>query len=585
MTSKDVNETLKNYSSNLTNLAKKNTFFPVVGRNHEINKLTTILLKRTKRNALLIGSAGVGKTAIVEELARQIVAKECHYELFDKELLLLDSVGIMAGTQERGEYEKRVRNIIKAIEGRDNIILMIDEIHSLVTKSVSSSSTKNPLLDMFKPGLARGSIQCIGTTTYDEYIKYFVKDSAFERRFQPINVLEPSEEETLVILNSIKPHYEEYHKCTISDEALYTCIYLGTRYLYYRNFPDKAIDLMDEACSKVNIQHHKHGRKNRTVDSDDIISVMNDMIQENHSLKTEKERVVELEQMLRQEIIGQENVITTVVNAFRRNVCGFYPSNRPICSFLFAGPTGTGKTETAKLVHTHYFENTNNKIIRFDMSEYSEAFDVSKLIGSPPGFIGYEEGGLLTNEIKKNPRSVVLFDEIEKAHPSFFDLLLQILDYGVVTDNKGISYSFNHCVIIMTSNIGFTHSSNASIGFDFNDAEQKLNDNNTRLMSELKHYFRPEFMNRIDNIVVFNYLSENDIEVIANKMIFKCIEKIRIEHDINVVVSFRTRNKIIEQGMNTSYGARPLRTAINIYLLDIVSQTMLTNEKQKTIYI
>jgi len=321
------------------------------------------------------------------------------------------------------------------------------------------------------------------------------------------------------------------------------------------------------------------------VDSDDVVSVLNDIIQENHSLKTETERVVDLAQVLSREIIGQEHVLSTVINAFQRHVCGFYPSNRPVSSFLFAGPTGTGKTETAKLVHTHFFENTNNKIIRFDMSEYAEAHEVSKLIGSPPGFVGHEEGGLLTKEIKRNPRSVVLFDEIEKAHPAFFDLLLQIIENGVLTDNKGISHSFNHCVIIMTSNIGFTHSPKTSMGFGFKENEQECNHNKNEILNELKHHFRPEFINRIDNIVVFNYLTEKNIESIANKMIFECIEKIRVKNDIHVVVSFRTRNKIIEQGMTTSYGARPLRNAINIYILDVVSQTMLMNKNQKTIYI
>tara|TARA_B110000259_G_scaffold19136_1_gene20140 strand:+ start:2835 stop:4622 length:1788 start_codon:yes stop_codon:yes gene_type:complete len=583
MKSTDINETLKTYTCNLNDLARENKLIPAIGRHSEIQKLTTVLLKRTKRNAILLGSPGVGKTAIVEELARQIVNKESHHELFEKQMLLLDTVGIMAGTQERGEYETRVRDILKAIEDRDDIILMIDEIHTLVTKSTSSSSTKNPLVDMFKPGLARGDIQCIGATTYAEYTKYFIKDSAFERRFQPINVIEPSETDTLLMLNAIKPHYEEYHKCSITDEAIASCIYLGSRYLYYRNFPDKAIDLMDEACSKTNIQHHNGKRENRTVDSSDVLSVLNDIIQENHTLKTEAERVVELASVLRKKIIGQKHVTDVVINAMQRHVCGFYPPNRPVASFLFAGPTGTGKTETAKLLHTHYFENTNNQIIRFDMSEYGEAHDVSKLIGPPPGFIGYDEGGLLTNAIKRNPRSVVLFDEIEKAHPAFFDLLLQIVEDGILTDNTGNVYSFNHCVIIMTSNIGFSHSSTSSMGFDTDDSDNTPN--REGFMSELKQNFRPEFINRIDNIVVFNYLSENSVKEIANQMIDDCILKMKTDLDVHVVVSFRTKNKVIEEGMNTRYGARPLRNAINVYILDVVAHSILTQKEIKTIYI
>jgi len=569
---------LEKYTVNLNERASKKKIDPVIGRDKELSKLTSILLKRRKNNPLLIGEAGVGKTAIVEDLARQIQDKTCHHDLYDKTVLMLDTVGIVGGTSERGEYETRITSLIEEIIDHGNVILLIDEIHSLVTQnnsSKSSAATQNTLVDMLKPGLARGEISCIGATTFDEYIKYFVKDMAFERRFQIVKVDEPDRSTNLKILNTLKPVYEEYHKCEITDEACVTCVDLSIKYLYYRFFPDKAIDILDEACSKVVLNCLKDKHISRVVTSNDIYDVVSIMtgIPLNNEYDDDYRKILKTEKYMKDRLIGQNHAISVVINTIKRFSCGFGDEKRPVASFMFVGPTGTGKTEMVNLLGNKYYAN-DKSIIRFDMSEYQEANTLSALIGSPPGYIGFEEGGLLTNKIKKNPYSIVLFDEIEKAHFKIYDILLQIIEDGILTDNYGRTFSFKNAIIVMTSNIGYSHTNKQSLGFDLPTTNNGVRDQK-HLMQELKNTFRPEFLNRIDNIVMFEYLSVNHIKKIADSMISESKKDILNKHGIYIEIKKETLYKIYASGMDCAYGARPLKRAINEHILDVVSTLIL----------
>ena len=569
---------LEQYTINLNEKAKLNQIDPVIGRSKELRNISSILLKRTKNNALLLGLPGVGKTAIAEELARSIVNKSCHYDLFDKEVLILDIVGIMGGTKERGQMETRVTGLIKEIIEKENVILMIDEIHMIVSKGDGSSRTNSNSLDianMLKPGLARGAFHCIGATTFDEYVKFFSRDKALDRRFQQVVIREPSPTDTLEILKEIKYKYEEFHKCEISLESLESCVFLAERFISYRNFPDKAIDLLDEACSKLNIDERKHARDNRVLSKSDVEDIVIQFINAPLRLDNQVDKLITVEKKLKSKIVGQDMVIDSLIKTLKRHICGFYHSNRPIASMLLLGPTGTGKTETVNLLAEYYFGSREN-IIRFDMSEFMEENTISTLIGSPPGYIGYEDGGKLTNAVKRNPYSIVLFDEIEKAHPRIYDILLQITEDGILSDNFGNTFCFKNTIIILTSNIGFTHRKKATLGFDtFSDTTVQCTYNIKDLMDELKHTFRPEFLNRLDNILPFDYLDPDQIKIISDKMIDDFIQTIFNERRIYVLITNETRQNIYTTGLDSNYGARPLRTALIKILINPLSEKIL----------
>ena len=479
------------FTINLNEKAKNNKIDPVFGRDKELKKMTSILLRRRKNNVVILGEPGVGKTALAEDLALKIVTNKAHDELHDKTLLLLDIVSIMSGTQERGALEKNITEFLKEIEGREDIILMIDEIHMLNSSSYNVGGNKDGgnlnLANILKPGLSRGDIKCIGATTYYEYVKYFSTDKALSRRFQPLFLEEPTKEETIKINN--------------------------------------------------------------------------------------------LEIKLKENIIGQNEVIDILTQSIKRYTCGFYGKNRPIVSMMFIGPTGTGKTEVVNLLREHYFGSRKN-IIRFDMSEYQDENSVSKLIGAPPGFVGYTEGGALTNQIKNNPFSVVLFDEFEKAHYKVYDLLLQILEEGNLTDSYGKTYSFQNAIIIMTSNVGFTHKKQTTMGY-MSDIECTYNKDN--LFYELEHIFRPEFLNRIDNIIPFEYLTEENIIEIADNLIINTISNIKQTKNVSVTINEKIKEEIYTQGMSTNYGARPLRSAILSHIIDPVAEKLLNEPLIKEI--
>ena len=571
------------FTVNLNEKAKNNKIDPVFGRDKELKKMTSILLRRRKNNVVILGEPGVGKTALAEDLALKIVTNKAHEELSDKTLLMLDITSIMSGTQERGSLEKNITEFLKEVEGRDDIILMIDEIHMLNSSSNMVGGNKDGgnlnLANILKPGLARGDLKCIGATTYSEYVKYFSKDKALSRRFQPLFLEEPTKEETIEILKIIKPSYEEFHKCIISDESIEYCVYLTDRYVPYRNFPDKAIDLMDEACSCMNVERSKTKINDKILSKEDIEKTFKYISQVPLKFMDETDKIKNLECKLKENIIGQNEVIDILTQSIKRYTCGFYGKNRPIVSMMFIGPTGTGKTEVVNLLGEHYFGSRKN-IIRFDMSEYQDENSVSKLIGAPPGFVGYEEGGTLTNQIKTNPFSVVLFDEFEKAHYKVYDLLLQILEEGSLTDSYGKSYSFQNTIIILTSNVGFTHKRQTTIGY-VSDIECTYNKDN--LFYELKHVFRPEFLNRIDNIIPFDYLTEENIIEIADNLIFNTINHIKQTKNVTVTIDQKIKEQIYTHGMSTNYGARPLRSAILSHIIDPVAEKILNEPMIKEI--
>lgn len=571
---------LELYTINLNELAKNNLIQPIWGRKKELQKLTSIMLKRSKNNPIIIGPTGIGKTAIVEELSRSIVNKTCHSDLFDLEILTLDVAGIIAGSRERGEMENRLTALIKELLINKNYVIMIDEIHMLCKSNSSTSNANSVISNILKPYLARGQITCIGATTTDEYIKFFCKDKALERRFQPVFLNEPNKEDTLHILESMKESFENFHNCLILDEALQQCIILSEKYIYYRNFPDKAIDILDEACSKVKMDIFKKNRDNNIIRTEDINNIIQQIIQVPLKLDTDIQRMNILEEYLKKNIFGQEEAVNTVIYTIKRHICGFYSNERPIASMFFIGPTGTGKTFLVNALATGFFESKEKSVIRLDMSEYMNENSISSLIGTPPGYIGYEDNGILIKLIKNNPYSIVLFDEIEKAHPKIYNILLQILDDGILTDNTGKTHSFKNTIIIFTSNVGFKHNTTEFVGLV--DTIKKYEKphctyNRQNIMQELKYTFKPEFLNRIDCIVPFEYLSSNVTQLIANKMIVDTLKMIQVKIGWQPIISNDTRDKIIEIGTTKHLGARPLRNAINKYIVDPVSEKVLEN--------
>ncbi len=622
---------IEEFGRNLTKLAAEGKLDPVVGREKEIERAIQILGRRTKNNPVLIGEPGVGKTAIAEGLALRIVNQDIPEILQNKQVISLDMGSVVAGTRFRGDFEERLKKIMEEIRSEGNIILVIDEVHTLV--GAGGTEGGMDAANILKPALARGELQCIGATTLNEYRQHIERDAALERRFQPIMVGEPSVEETIQILHGLRSAYEQHHKVKISDAALVAAANLSDRYISDRFLPDKAIDLIDEAGSRVRLRNSlvsenremkrelvqvnkakqeavrtqdfdKAGplrdrelelekqllaepQNDKTVsspivDEEDIAQIVASWtgVPVNKLTESESELLLHLEDTLHQRLIGQEQAVTAVSKAIRRARVGLKNPNRPIASFIFSGPTGVGKTELAKALASYFF-GSEESIIRLDMSEFMERHTVSKLIGSPPGYVGYDEGGQLTEAVRRKPYSVVLFDEIEKAHPDVFNMLLQMLDDGHLTDAKGRKVDFKNTLLIMTSNIGskVIEKGGGGLGFEFsqNEAEASYNRIRTLVNEELKAYFRPEFLNRIDDMIVFTQLKKDEIKQIAEIMLREVFGRLG-EKGITLKVTESFKDRVVQEGYNPSYGARPLRRAIVRLLEDSLAEALLSGQ-------
>ena len=633
------NKTLAEFTRDLTEAARTGKLDPVIGRDKEIQRVIQILSRRTKNNPVLIGEPGVGKTAIAEGLAERIVSGDVPEELLDKKLLSLDLSGMVAGTKYRGEFEERIKNALDEVKKDGNVILFIDELHTIV--GAGSAEGAVDAANIIKPALGRGEIRVVGATTLNEYRKYIEKDAALERRFQPVTVGEPSAEDTVAILKGLRDKYEAHHKLTITDEALEAAVSLSRRYINDRFLPDKAIDLMDEAASQVRMKaesaspdlksleekiaalhrekaeaitaqdyekaaqlrdieknytdqveierdnwRRKLSQNRGTVTADDIANVVAGWtgIPVNRLTEDESLRLLRLEETLHQRVVGQDEAVTAVARAIRRGRVGLKDPKRPIGSFLFLGPTGVGKTELCKALAEAMFGD-ENAMIRIDMSEYMERHTVSRLVGSPPGYVGHEEGGQLTEKVRRKPYSVVLFDEIEKAHEDVWNILLQILEDGIVTDSQGRKVDFKNTIIVMTSNVGAKNitADAARLGFDGGDKDEKESEEahfgriRDAVMADLKRTFRPEFLNRIDEIIVFRQLTEDNIRQIARRMLDvtgarMAQQGITLEADDDAVA------ELARDGFDPQYGARPLRRAIQSMVEDAVAEKMLEGE-------
>jgi len=629
--------TLEEFGRNLTSIAAAGKLDPVVGRVKEIERVVQILGRRTKNNPVLLGEAGVGKTAIAEGLAQRIVDKNVPELLIDKQVISLDIASLMAGTRFRGDFEERIQQILEEVRQAGNIILVIDEIHTLVGAGALSGSLD--AANMLKPALARGEMQCLGATTLDEYRQHIERDAALERRFQPVMVGEPSVEETIEILHGLRDAYEQHHKVEISDDALEAAAKLSDRYISDRYLPDKAIDLIDEAGSRVHLLNYQASpatkeltrelrqvtkEKEEAVKQQDFeqaaqlrdreleiqgqlqalrgkdeeaLSDISPIVSEDNIAEivaswtgvpvsklteSESELLIHLEDTLHQRLIGQDEAVTAVSRAIRRARVGLKDPNRPIASFIFSGPTGVGKTELTKALASYFFGSEEN-MIRLDMSEFMEPHTVSKLIGSPPGFVGYDEGGQLTEAVRRQPYAVVLFDEIEKAHPDVFNLLLQLLDDGRLTDAQGRTVDFKNTLIVMTSNIGskVIEKGGGGLGFEFSDnqVDSKYNRIRSLVNEELKEYFRPEFLNRLDEIIVFRQLTKPEVKQIAEIMLRDISTRLS-ERLITLEVTERFKDHLVEAGYDPNYGARPLRRAIMGLLEDSLAEAMLSGQVQ-----
>jgi ATP-dependent Clp protease ATP-binding subunit ClpC len=618
---------LEEFGKNLTKLAQEGKLDPVVGREKEIERTVQILGRRTKNNPVLIGEPGVGKTAIAEGLAQRIVNQDVPEILFGKQVVSLDMGLLVAGTRFRGDFEERLKKVMEEIRTEGNIILVIDEIHTLV--GAGGVEGGMDAANIMKPALARGELQCLGATTLNEY-RNIERDAALERRFQPILVGEPSVEETVHILQGLRSVYEQHHRVTITDEALQAAAELSDRYISDRFLPDKAIDLIDEAGSRVRLRNSQISQSRElkrelrllSKDKDEAVRVQdfdkasqlrdkeveletqiqaessdynnNPVVNEediaqivaswtgvpvNKLTESESEMLMHLEDTLHQRLIGQEQAVVAVSRAVRRARVGLKNPNRPIASFIFSGPTGVGKTELAKSLAAYFF-GAEDAMIRLDMSEFMERHTVSKLIGSPPGYVGYEEGGQLTEAVRRKPYTVILFDEIEKAHPDVFNMLLQLLDDGHLTDAKGRKVDFKNTLIILTSNIGskVIEKGGGGIGFQFDDAsEASYNRIKTLVNEELKNFFRPEFLNRLDDIIVFTQLNKDEVKQIAEIMLLDVGSRLK-DRGIVLQVSDRFKERVVQEGYDPSYGARPLRRAIMRLLEDSLAEAMLSGQ-------
>ncbi|MGD1698570.1 ATP-dependent Clp protease ATP-binding subunit [Dapis sp. BLCC M229] len=629
--------TLEEFGTDLTKLAAEGKIDPIVGRQVEIERMIQVLGRRTKNNPVLIGEPGVGKTALAEGLAQRIVNQDVPDILENKQVVSLNIGSLIAGTRFRGEFEERLKKIMDEVRANGNIILVIDEIHTVVGAGAIEGSMD--AANILKPALARGELQCIGATTLDEYRKHIERDAALERRFQPVKVGEPSVEQTIEILYGVRSAYEQHHRLTISDEALTAAAELSDRYISDRFLPDKAIDLIDEAGSRVrvknsmvspqlkelrrellkvtkekeevvrqqdfeqasklrdreleiqaeieqtNIDNENQKTSNSpVVNEDDIADIVASWtgVPVSKLTESESEKLLHIEDTLHQRLIGQDDAVKAVSRALRRARVGLKNPKRPIASFIFSGPTGVGKTELTKALATYFF-GSEEAMIRVDMSEYMERHTVSKLVGSPPGFVGYDEGGQLTEAVRRRPYTVVLFDEIEKAHPDVFNIMLQVLEDGRLTDSKGRVVDFKNTLIIMTSNIGskVIEKGGGGLGFEFAEDQEEAQYNRIRNLvnEELKQYFRPEFLNRLDEIIVFRQLNKDEVKEIAEIMLREVFSRLG-DREITLTVSDKFKERLVEEGFDPSYGARPLRRAIMRLLEDVLAEALLAGQIQ-----
>ncbi|XP_028765234.1 chaperone protein ClpC, chloroplastic-like [Neltuma alba] len=633
--------TLEGYGTNLTKLAEEGKLNPVVGRQEQIERVTLILSRCTKNNACLIGEPGVGKTAIAEGLAQRIVNGEVPATLEGKKVISLDMGLLVAGTKYRGEFEERLEKLVEEIKQNNDIILFIDEVHTLI--GAGSAEGTLDAANMLKPALARGELQCIGATTLDEYRKHIEKDAALERRFQPVKIPEPTVDETIQILTGVRERFEIYHKVRYTNEALAAAAQLSHQYISDRFLPDKAIDLVDEAGCWVGLRHAQlpeeakelqkevrqivkekeeasHDQdfkqaaelRDREMDLKTQISALVEQRKEMNKAESEagdgvqvvteddirhivsswtgipvkkisadeSDLLLKMEETLRKRVIGQDEAVEAISRAIRRARVGLKNPNRPIASFIFSGPTGVGKSELAKALATYYF-GSEEDMVRLDMSEYMEMHTVSKLIGSPPGYVGYTEGGQLTEAVRRRPYTVVLFDEIEKAHPDVFNMMLQILEDGRLTDSKGRTVDFKNTLLIMTSNVGSSviEKGGRRIGFDldYDEKDSSYNRIKSLVTEELKQYFRPEFLNRLDEMIVFRQLTKLEVKEIADIMLREVFDRLKAK-EIELQVTEKFRDRVVEEGYDPRYGARPLRRAIMALLEDSMAEKMLARE-------
>jgi ATP-dependent Clp protease ATP-binding subunit ClpC len=628
---------LDSYSRNLTQMALDGKLDPVIGREHEIQRVIQILSRRTKNNPCLIGEPGVGKTAVVEGLAQRIAAGDVPDTIADKRVMTLDLSGMVAGSKYRGEFEERIKKVIAEVVEAKDVLLFIDEIHTIIGAGGAEGALDAS--NILKPSLARGELQLIGATTINEYKKYIEKDSALERRFQPVTVDEPSEEESIAILKGLRSRYEEHHRVEITDDALEAAVKLSSRYINDRFLPDKAIDLIDEAASKVRLSNYTKPSKIKDYEAqiddleeekesairDEAYEKAGDIKKKQEKLKEkirltlekwekeketrklvvgenevadvvagwtkipvkklaqeESERLKNLEGILHERVVGQEEAVTAVSKAIRRGRIGLKDPKRPIGSFLFLGPTGVGKTELSKALAEAMF-GTESSLIRVDMSEYMEKHSVSKMIGSPPGYVGYEEGGQLSEKVRRNPYSVILFDEIEKAHPDVFNILLQVLDDGHITDAQGRKIDFKNTIIIMTSNAGAENIiAPKRLGFGVaTDAKADHEFMKGRVMEEVKRLFKPEFLNRIDEIIVFHQLTKEHMKGIADIMLRGIEKRSKEQLGITLTVNEAAKDLLIDKGYDDKYGARPLRRTIQSLLEDKMAEEILDGKLKK----